>query len=141
MQPSLSMYLDCVRIFSALLVFIHHASYPRFGGEWLLRVGGEAVIVFFVLSGFVVSYAAEAKERTSAQYIAGRLSRLWSVAIPAILCTILMDFIGRRIAPRDFYPSDHDRSLGLAAGDCVLESDMDRGTRRGFECAVLVTIL
>jgi len=41
----------------------------------------DAVIVFLVLSGFVISYTVQTKERTAQTYFVNRLARLWSVAI------------------------------------------------------------
>jgi len=101
-SPALSLYLDVLRLFAALLVFAHHASFERFDGEWIGLLAGQghhAVVVFFVLSGFVVSYAAETKDHTLSAYCASRLSRLWSVALPAIALTLVMDAIGRPLAP------------------------------------------
>ena len=62
MPKSLSVYLDLIRLLAALLVFIVHANYQGFTGGLpvLWRLGGlgnDAVMVFFVLSGFVLSHA------------------------------------------------------------------------------------
>jgi peptidoglycan/LPS O-acetylase OafA/YrhL len=40
--------------------------------------------VFFVLSGFVIAYVTDRGERSLADYALDRLSRLWSVALPAL---------------------------------------------------------
>lgn len=101
MSAALSVYLDVLRLSAALIVFAHHASNPRFDGGWISALRGyghEAVIVFFVLSGFVMSFVTDTKEGTARQYFAGRVSRLWSVALPAVLATLLMDSAGRVLA-------------------------------------------
>jgi peptidoglycan/LPS O-acetylase OafA/YrhL len=101
MPPHLSLYLDVLRFGAATLVLITHASYERFGGSWLVPIGQfghEAVVVFFVLSGFVIRYVAT-RERTPAQYAVSRAARLYSVVLPALIGTVLADFIGRSIAP------------------------------------------
>lgn len=109
MTAVLSLYLDIVRLTAALVVFVHHASYERFGGAWLSAFSGfahEAVVVFFVLSGFVIAYVVDTKENTASTYVIARFSRLWSVAIPAILGTILMDALGRALAPEVYVPGE-----------------------------------
>ncbi|MBK8767616.1 MAG: acyltransferase family protein, partial [Burkholderiaceae bacterium] len=105
MTPALSVYLDALRLLAALMVFAHHASYPIFGGRWISALGGyghEAVVVFFVLSGFVIAFVTDVKERTPAAYAGSRLSRLWSVALPALAATLAMDAIGRQLAPQAY---------------------------------------
>src|SRR3954452_6223967 len=62
MKRDLSAFLDLTRTLAALTVFLAHLSKPQFGGA-PVSVFGEsshsAVIVFFVLSGFVISWTAE----------------------------------------------------------------------------------
>jgi peptidoglycan/LPS O-acetylase OafA/YrhL len=106
MTPGLSIYLDLVRV-AALLVLLFHASYDRFGGNWLRPAfadsGQPAVIMFFVLSGFVIAWTADVKERTFNVYIVNRMARLWSVAVPALALTLFADKIGLAIDPK-IYP-------------------------------------
>ena len=71
MSPGLSTYLHMLRFFAALVVFAHHAGYERFDGQWigfLAGYGHEAVLVFFVLSGFVITYATDTREHTPSVY-------------------------------------------------------------------------
>jgi peptidoglycan/LPS O-acetylase OafA/YrhL len=65
---------------------------------WRL-VGNDAVMVFFVLSGFVIAHVAHEKEHSVQAYATSRLARLWSVAVPAIIITILLDQWGRTFDP------------------------------------------
>jgi peptidoglycan/LPS O-acetylase OafA/YrhL len=58
-------------------------------------------MVFFVLSGFIISYTAE-REANLAVFMTARLARLWSVVIPALALTFAADTIGNLINP-DFY--------------------------------------
>jgi peptidoglycan/LPS O-acetylase OafA/YrhL len=55
--------------------------FPRHPLHW---PGLPAVIVFFVLSGFVIAFVTDGRDRTLAGYALNRLSRLWSVALPAL---------------------------------------------------------
>lgn len=107
MQQALSVYLDFIRFFAALTVFIVHANYERFTGglPFLWRfadLGNDAVMAFFVLSGFVISYVANSREKDVVDYFSSRLSRLWSVVVPAIILTFVADQAGRILSP-DLY--------------------------------------
>jgi peptidoglycan/LPS O-acetylase OafA/YrhL len=97
-----SLYLDLIRFLAALTVFIVHANYDRFTGGlpffWhLASFGNDAVMAFFVLSGFVIAYVASEKETTPREYFASRFARLYSVAVPALILTVLLDWIGSRV--------------------------------------------
>lgn len=48
-------------------------------------LGREAVIAFFVLSGFVIAYSAEQRNRTLGDYASARCARLYSVVLPVLL--------------------------------------------------------
>ncbi|MFZ5549521.1 MAG: acyltransferase family protein [Pseudomonadota bacterium] len=104
MNRNLSVYLDLVRFVAALVVFVVHANYQRFTGglpvlHHLKDLGNDAVMVFFVLSGFVIAHVVATKERSPAVYAASRLARLYSVAVPALLLTVLLDLAGAQLDP------------------------------------------
>lgn len=102
MHKSVSIYLDLVRFIAALLVFFYHAKYSRFDGGWLTEVGQyghDAVMIFFVLSGFVITYVAATKETELRDFAVSRLSRLYSVVLPALLLTLFFDFLGKSLDP------------------------------------------
>lgn len=61
------------------------------------ELGNDAVMVFFVLSGFVIAYVADSKERTPREYFVSRFARLYSVVVPALLLTLVLDAIGTRV--------------------------------------------
>jgi len=87
-QP-FSLYLDLVRITAACAVVMAHFGYFRiFDDSQIARVadlGRESVITFFVLSGFVIAYSAEQRNRTLGDYAAARCARLYSVVLPVLL--------------------------------------------------------
>lgn len=102
MQPKFSAYLDVVRFMAALTVFLGHAAgmYWTKGFLWQLgSYGDTCVVVFFVLSGFVIAYVADNKEGNWWTYGANRIARLWSVAIPALALTFVIDYFGVKAAP------------------------------------------
>ena len=103
MNRSLSVYLDLIRFLAAIIVFFSHANYERFTSNlpvvWRFKyLGHDAVMIFFVLSGFVIAYVVDQKEKTAREYFISRLARLYSVVIPALLITFVLDRIGSRIA-------------------------------------------
>jgi peptidoglycan/LPS O-acetylase OafA/YrhL len=102
MHSSLSVYLDLVRYCAALVVFVGHAAGRPWTGGLFWQIGpyGQtAVIVFFVLSGFVIAYVANTRERQAADYAATRRARLYSVVLVALAITFVVDWVGLRIAP------------------------------------------
>jgi peptidoglycan/LPS O-acetylase OafA/YrhL len=118
MQPKFSAYLDIVRFLAALAVFLGHAAgaYWTQGFLWQLGPYGDTcVVIFFVLSGFVIAFVADRKEGNWWTYGANRIARLWSVVIPALALTFVIDAIGVRMAPalyigQPWFNGDH---LGL----------------------------
>ncbi|MEA2756782.1 MAG: hypothetical protein QOJ54_3071 [Aliidongia sp.] len=102
MTRPLSLLLDLIRLAAALLVFFHHAAIGKFASGIpyrLMMTGHEPVIVFFVLSGFVIAYCTDVKDRSPRIYALSRLSRLYSVVVPALLLTALLDPLGTWLAP------------------------------------------
>ena len=84
--------LEALRGFAALYVVLFH-TFPQkiyllgINVGVLFRFGSEAVIVFFVLSGFVIKYSFEkSKEKSFKQYFKRRFIRLY---IPLIFIFIL----------------------------------------------------
>jgi peptidoglycan/LPS O-acetylase OafA/YrhL len=73
----------------------------------LSGLGHECVIAFFALSGFLVGgstlAALRARRFSWLDYGVARLSRLWTVLVPALLLTALLDFAGAALAPPGTY--------------------------------------
>ena len=97
MTPAFSAYLNGLRFFAAFIVLVGHGAYrmldvPALAWIYSHDIARDAVIVFFVLSGLVIAYSAERKADLGvSRYAADRLGRLWSVAIPALVLTVLVD--------------------------------------------------
>lgn len=87
--------LDIIRLSASLLVLIVHAYSLWFGeifrGDQKGNIAHEAVVVFFVLSGFVIAYSTKTRNRGKGQYMKARLSRLYSIIFPAVLFTALIE--------------------------------------------------
>jgi peptidoglycan/LPS O-acetylase OafA/YrhL len=107
-------HLDALRGLAALLVLVGHlrsflfpawSSIPR-GPILALFYGATslahpAVIVFFVLSGYLVGGPALGRAWTgrwsASRYAVHRLTRLWVVLVPALALTLAWDAIGQAV--------------------------------------------
>lgn len=102
MNRTTSIYLDLVRFLAAVAVLITHLAYPRFSGGLLLpwrTYGNDAVMIFFVLSGYVIAYTAATRDRELGDFVLNRFARLYSVALPAVILTVAFDYVGQQLAP------------------------------------------
>lgn len=107
MPPLLSIYLDFVRFSAALVVFWGHVSGQRMTGGLLWQFSlfmDQAVMVFFVLSGYVVAYATDRPRITGRDYVVARASRILSVAVPALVVTLVLDTAGTSLRPDLYQP-------------------------------------
>jgi peptidoglycan/LPS O-acetylase OafA/YrhL len=106
MTNPLSLYLDALRFGAALAVFVSHYATGRISGGlfWRFDGGRTAVLVFFVLSGFVIAWVSDTRERTLEEYGLSRVARLYSVIIPVFVLTAVLDTIGKAIDPRLYGP-------------------------------------
>jgi len=101
----MSLYLDAVRFLAALVVLLSHVwplLFPAFPLPW---PGHAAVVVFFVMSGYVIALTTDRADRTASTYILHRSVRILSVTIPALL-------LAAAIAP---YVAGGDAIPGVAA--------------------------
>lgn len=100
MNPTLSIYLDAVRLAAALLVMFGHAF--NFTGGYFHLVAGHgpaSVAIFFVLSGFVIAFVTDKKEKSGKEYAVSRAARMYSVALPALIVTVVADYVGQQFDP------------------------------------------
>jgi peptidoglycan/LPS O-acetylase OafA/YrhL len=118
--PSKSLALDAMRGIAALLVCVGHiracvfvdwadvaAQDPIKGLLYIgTGLGTQAVMIFFVLSGYLVGgnvLASVSADRWSWRtYAAKRLTRLWIVLVPALFLTLLCDRIGAVLLPHAY---------------------------------------
>ena len=102
-----SLYLDVLRFAAAATVYFSHAGQYPFvpkgaagaGMALLQPYGAAAVTIFFVLSGYVIAYVVATRERDLRSYAVSRISRLYSVVIPALVLTLVLDSWGSAIDP------------------------------------------
>lgn len=117
-RPWSSVHLNAIRGAAALIVLLGHtrslffSSFTASSGpttqaaNYVARgnrstVGEEAVIIFFVLSGYLVggSVIRSIKNGTWSwkSYLFKRITRLWVVLLPALLFGILLDILGMHL--------------------------------------------
>jgi peptidoglycan/LPS O-acetylase OafA/YrhL len=125
MNKAFSVYLDLVRFGAACLVYLYHSNQ-----RWLIKdilpmsdFGHASVIVFFVLSGFVIAYVTDMKERRWQDYAASRISRVFSVVIPALILCVVLDGIGRSLWAEPYsYP--FDRFIARFVGSLLMLNEI-----------------
>ncbi len=113
-NPTLISFVDMARWMAAAMVMIGHLRNPIFFGYseqpagarsiavtiWFFITGyhAEAVLVFFVLSGFLVGGLTMARQSAdrfdSGSYAIDRISRLFIAYLPALLLTLVLTMVG-----------------------------------------------
>ena len=126
-----SVLLDLIRGLAAIAVCLGHwrnvffVDYPEIGSDrlvfaipYVMTSGGhQAVVIFFVLSGFLVGGSVVRALRKGTwswkQYLTHRLVRLWLVLIPALALGAILDQTGIHLhqAPALYDGQVHDNVL------------------------------
>jgi len=91
--------LEALRGFAALYVLLHHVSSSYLGLKssfigFPFRFGQEAVLVFFLLSGFVIHYSFQLSPRQGfTGYLIKRARRIYPIFIIALFISFLTAFL------------------------------------------------
>jgi peptidoglycan/LPS O-acetylase OafA/YrhL len=114
MKKEMSLYLDLIRFAAALTVFAEHfrertrrglhefwTDHP-FLYTHLDPYSQTAVIVFFVLSGFVIAHVLATRERTAVEFCASRFARLYSVILPTLILVAVTNYLETLRYPQAF---------------------------------------
>ena len=102
MTREFSTYLNLLRLLAALAVFLGHCGWlwtPGWSGAFAAHGWVVPVLVFFVLSGFVIGHTVAHQDGGPGAYAVNRAARIYSVALPALVATFILDAIGRHVAP------------------------------------------
>jgi peptidoglycan/LPS O-acetylase OafA/YrhL len=132
-----SVALDALRALAALLVVVDHILHLLFLEQWQnphyaahplrtrilyapFRLGPQAVVIFFVLSGYLVGGSvlrAIDRERWSwRDYLTRRMVRLWLVLIPALVLCALWQCL-RQLPPTHAWLVSNDVSARVFLGN------------------------
>lgn len=96
-----SLFLDFVRLIASEVVLIGHGIYilnvyPAFQEPHFPRIQNTAVLIFFILSGFLISYSTfrkmSARSYGFIEYFIDRFSRIYTGLIPCLLFIALIDW-------------------------------------------------
>jgi peptidoglycan/LPS O-acetylase OafA/YrhL len=82
--------------FFGIFTFLHEPNFP-----WMQDI---AVLIFFLLSGFLISYSTVRKKLADKnygfnKYFADRFSRIYTAFIPSIIFVLILDLISKNINP------------------------------------------
>lgn len=118
MNPDRIFALDAARGLAALFVCISHIrnaflvdyqltpnkNWPSELLYFLTSLGHQAVLIFFVLSGFLVggSILRSGKSFTWRRFMIARVCRLWLVLVPALILTLSFDLTTLLFFPQAF---------------------------------------
>lgn len=112
-----SIVLDAVRFTCAFIVLACHtgAGSILYDGPWPLteRASHYSVIIFFVLSGLVISASVAERQTNLKAYTISRITRILPVAAAAVAVSMLMaTWYWSRLEP---IPADHGYNLAFSA--------------------------
>lgn len=97
--------LECLRGIAGFYVFLHHFAhialqrrYPRFARLFVL--GQPAVMIFFIMSGFVIFYSTK-EESSFREYFIRRFRRIYPLYLVAMLLAYFAQCVAQRawVAP------------------------------------------
>lgn len=94
--------LEAIRGFAALYVVLHHSIHEfilfGFNLSFLFRFGQEAVILFFILSGFVIQYSfSKGRDKSFKTYFLKRFLRIYIPLIFVFLANYLVSSISTTV--------------------------------------------
>jgi peptidoglycan/LPS O-acetylase OafA/YrhL len=103
---------------TVLIGHVYKIWFPGIGVHTAEVLAHGAVVVFFVLSGFVIAFSTTKSNRGIRQYSIARLSRLYSVVLPALCITALIQFYLLKTEPQllSHYTKGDDFFRYLLAG-------------------------
>lgn len=94
MEEGFSLYLDLVRFLASVLVVVSHLTNDGMvssaASAFLPDLGRESVIIFFVLSGYVIAYTTNRKGANLQGYLVARSARIFSVAAPILVLAAVL---------------------------------------------------
>lgn len=128
-----SFLLNLIRFATAQVVLIGHSLYVFDINVPLIinqkpagSIQNLGVVVFLVLSGFLISYTVHLKKSigkyTFQQYLLERITRIYSGYIPAILFVLILDFI--QIHFLEGYQYSHNYNIQTLIGNLVMLQDI-----------------
>lgn len=102
-----SVLLDVLRLTSAIAIAGAHLTQPFFSAGWpdLTDDGKPALVMLFLLSGLVIRYVTVLRRGTITDFWVDRISRVYSVVVPALAFTMVASYLAMRINPAYYMPN------------------------------------
>lgn len=96
-SPQRLLGIETLRGLAAFYVFIGHAVMSMVKPEGLMAIpfkfGGEAVILFFLISGFTVTYStAISKNKYFIEYFRKRFIRIYPIFLLSLILALIINF-------------------------------------------------
>lgn len=126
LSPAQRLYLDAVRASAAMMVLFGHASHFFLADSFLAKgwVQGLGVYLFFLISGFLISYSVIQKLGDGRYgflaYFIDRFCRIFSAFLPALVFVVLIDAL---IVNSPIYPWRRDYNLLTWVGNLFMLQD------------------
>ncbi len=97
MNGNQSSFLDIMRVLAAQLVLINHIL-TRGGEKNILMLGNFGVLIFFILSGFLICYTTLEKKKNNPgyslkSYFVDRFFRIFTPYLPCLIFILILDSI------------------------------------------------
>jgi peptidoglycan/LPS O-acetylase OafA/YrhL len=99
LTPAQSAYLDLLRAFAAMVVLFGHAAIMFLGNGFLynLDIQASGVLIFFVMSGFLISYSAfrryDDPNYGFREFFIDRFCRIYCAFFPALVLVAFFDVL------------------------------------------------
>ncbi len=92
-----SIYLDVIRFAAAVGIAVAHLTQPFFSEGWPLLVdkAKAGLVALFLLSGMVIRYVTVVRKGEGKDFVVDRVSRVYSVVLPALLFTVIASYLAR----------------------------------------------
>lgn len=112
LTPSTSLSLDIIRILAAQAVLIGHLIQSHKQFLWLGQptnpaMENIAVVIFFLVSGFLIPMSVEVKLKQGnyrfIDYLRSRFTRIYAVFLPALFLVVILDSIALKLHPETYY--------------------------------------
>ncbi len=155
MNRSRNSILDIIRGLAALEVALSHVRAFVFDGfnqvahtgilvkifYFLTGFGHQSVVIFFVLSGYLVGGAvlAAPKEGFFLRYSVQRLSRLWIVLLPCLVATAVLDAWGYHAGGARFLDGNVDSPRFIVPAGQAVHTDVHTFLGNAFFLQTIVT--
>jgi peptidoglycan/LPS O-acetylase OafA/YrhL len=98
---------------ATLSVYLGHFPFSKRFADFTaaINIGYDAVVIFFVLSGYLISYAAAEIEKTWEHYVVARLARIYPVALASILLALFLQYAAHGLSNGLYFHEDHLRHI------------------------------